>query len=516
MQSTRILVLAGGLIAAFALGVYVLAPAYGDEAYFVSWGLNPSWGYYDHPPLIGWLSVVLNGVESALGFSLHGRLHRITYVLLGIATWLGLWRFLRIRFAAPAYSSDFGALVLAVAALPASLVMFGVYFNDTLMGLGLLVFLVATDVALRADRARWGMVALAGIGLGAALLTKYIAGLFFIAMVLYLVSHRAGRRYLFGRFLLTSLLAGLLFLPNLIWNLNNCNVNLAFNFAYRGMEPGLRGLPLFGIQILLVLGPTLFFLAPALWRALRQRRLGYYAVLFGLIFLLTGLVAISRGTYRFNWGLPYVLFALLAAAELLDRSQIRRLIRWNLGFLVVFLGPLLLIFALDRAALHPLDRLAGPKDVALFNLDMDLADGTLVAAIAPLAAGKVVATANYGQTALLRNHGLEAVDFPTRQDFQVFGRNYDLFTDYAALEGRDFVFIFDQLEGALAMANTVFDRIEQGVIQGKRAAHPVIYGYGFRFEAYRTAMILPAMARFYDRHSFHAQSCYMDRYRVPR
>ena len=29
-------------------------PITGDEAYFVWWGWMPAWGFYDHPPMIGW------------------------------------------------------------------------------------------------------------------------------------------------------------------------------------------------------------------------------------------------------------------------------------------------------------------------------------------------------------------------------------------------------------------------------------------------------------------------------
>ncbi len=25
-----------------------------DEAYYRLWGLNPAWGYFDHPPMVGW------------------------------------------------------------------------------------------------------------------------------------------------------------------------------------------------------------------------------------------------------------------------------------------------------------------------------------------------------------------------------------------------------------------------------------------------------------------------------
>jgi hypothetical protein len=32
----------------------VCLPFTGDEAYFQSWGIRPDWGFYDHPPMVGW------------------------------------------------------------------------------------------------------------------------------------------------------------------------------------------------------------------------------------------------------------------------------------------------------------------------------------------------------------------------------------------------------------------------------------------------------------------------------
>ena len=38
----------------FRLWLAVALPISGDEAYFIWWGRIPDWGFYDHPPMIGW------------------------------------------------------------------------------------------------------------------------------------------------------------------------------------------------------------------------------------------------------------------------------------------------------------------------------------------------------------------------------------------------------------------------------------------------------------------------------
>ncbi len=497
-------------VALVALALNRLGPHIGDEPYFVSWGLDLAWGYYDHPPLIGWLSAALNRLGEALGLGWHGELHRLAYILLGLATWLGLGAYFRQRYP----DLDTGRLLLAFAAAPAAIFLFGIYLNDTLLGLGILLFFISTERALFSPRGRFLWPALAGIGLGSALLTKYIAGLFFIAMLLYLAASPARRRYLFGRFVITVALAAALFAQNLLWNLDNCNVNLAFNFAFRQMQAGLRGLPLFALQIALLLGPVLFFLLAALYRRWRaERRLGYYGALFLLVLLLGAASAVSRGTFRMNWGMPYILFALLAAAETLRGERVLRLLRWNLGYMLAFSLPFLTLFALEKWEFRPVDRFLPEPLASRYNLYMDFAYGNLAESLRPLNRDHVLATSDYGQTAYLRNLGLEAIDFPIRADLGVFGRNGDLFTDYAAYEGRDFLFLVDEPAPALSFARQVFDRVEPVQIQGRRQLHNAIRASGFRFDAYRRTVILPAMARYYDRYRLGARGCFMDRYR---
>lgn len=39
---------------AFRLWLAAVLPITGDEAYFIWWGKIPDWGFYDHPPMVGW------------------------------------------------------------------------------------------------------------------------------------------------------------------------------------------------------------------------------------------------------------------------------------------------------------------------------------------------------------------------------------------------------------------------------------------------------------------------------
>ena len=41
-------------------------PITGDEAYFLVWGNNPDYGYYDHTPMVGWWLAALLQVSDSV------------------------------------------------------------------------------------------------------------------------------------------------------------------------------------------------------------------------------------------------------------------------------------------------------------------------------------------------------------------------------------------------------------------------------------------------------------------
>jgi len=61
-------------------------PFTGDEAFFYQWGVYPDWGYYDHPPMVGWMLYGLNQISS------HPLVLRFATVLLWSVIALSLLR----------------------------------------------------------------------------------------------------------------------------------------------------------------------------------------------------------------------------------------------------------------------------------------------------------------------------------------------------------------------------------------------------------------------------------------
>lgn len=494
-----------GIIVFGGAGLFLLVPQVGDEPYFVQWGLHLAGGYFDHGPLFPWFTWGVNNIESALGLQGHGWGARVSFVLLGLAGFAMMLAYLRRIMP----GRQVRASLLAILLLPSVLYMFTVFNIDTFMGIWTLLFVLAVERGVNGAH-RWSMAVLAGVGFGLALWTKFTAAPFWIAMVVFLLFSRAGRAFLFGPFILTTAIAAIPLAQILLWGWDHCSVNLAFNFSFRPNVPSLRGAVAYFGWMVLLLGPVLFHV---IRNSLVSRpRHDFFTGYFWALLVVTAAVSIIRGVFQPNWGLPYLPVAGLALAEQLRAENVRPLLRRQTVFAMVLLTPLVTVLALDRAGLHPLDRLLPEDTVADMDLELDIGDLSLVEALRPYAEeGRVLATWYYGASARFATQG-----FPEVTVFYTgpHGRSFDILTDFTALDGRDFVVLSADIDSMLDSARRFFDSVEVIEVAGNRATHRVILGNGFRYADFRPLFVEPVLEGLYDRSPFPYGSCYMDRYRT--
>ena len=86
-QRMLVIALAGGLL--FRLWLSAVFPFTGDEAYFWIWGVKPDLGYYDHPPMVGWILALTHRLSSEVW------VQRLPATLLPTVLALMLWTSLR-------------------------------------------------------------------------------------------------------------------------------------------------------------------------------------------------------------------------------------------------------------------------------------------------------------------------------------------------------------------------------------------------------------------------------------
>lgn len=497
------------LIGLFQYGV----PVFRDEAYFIAWGHDLAAGYYDHPPLTGWIAAILVWAGDVLGLERHAILHRVFSLLLGAAALVLVYRRLgALSEAEPGAACQRGYLIAALILTPGTLLMFNMFVNDTLVAFASLVFLLAMHDLWRAPTFSVLYTALAGLALAAMLMTKYSSAIIYLGLVLALLFMPGGGRFLITRLLAVSAIAAMPFVWNLWWNYNNCAVNFAFNFSFRNEKPTGGPLPALIGTLLLVTGVMSF---QFLWLRLRLRKAGraggqFFAPIFLATLLLSLLIALARGNFGANWAAVYGFLAILALAEMAGIRSARFAARFSLAMALLLSLPILLVLtAFKSEVLRPSDFLDEAQAYS-HALTLDMNDAPLVAALQALGEGRVFGAPRYGMTSMMKNARLSPALTLSRS---VYGRNDDLFVDLRQLDGRDFLLLAKNPARAEALAQAFFNDYEIHEVEGVHGAYQVVLADGFMLESYLEDWLRPFIRDRYEAAPFPYRSCPLDRYR---
>ena len=210
--------LVGVVVLRLVLGA--LLPITGDEAYFFYWGKWPDWGFYDHPPMIGWWLAAMRTLgESALATRL------VSVVLPAIVA------LVVVALARPAGAERAYLAGIAILMVPAQWLNVLVSTDTPLVFFGILaVWAYARAIDRPSTINRWHVIA--GLLLGGALLSKYFAVLLVLGFGAFaLLSPRNERRL---RGLAVVLACSVPFtLVMLWWNADHCWTNVMFNLYNR-------------------------------------------------------------------------------------------------------------------------------------------------------------------------------------------------------------------------------------------------------------------------------------------
>ena len=455
-------------------------PFTSDEAYFLSWGRNPDWGFYDHPPMIGWWLAVLDAVS---GHRFVLRLPALAAPLLVAATG---WWLLRRHGEALAWA---GATLLLLVPLNA--------WNVAITTDIPLMMFSALVVALYLRARRTGRAVdflLAGLALAGALMSKYFAGLLAIAIFVHSV-WRPTRASLWG---LAWVVVGALPAAaiQIAWNASNCWPNVMFNLVNRHGDAGLswQTPALYALSVFYVLTPAvalrLFGFAgrgrdaqqsgsatPAERAALR-----WLAIVPLAIFAVLSPVKTIGLHWLASFVLPAVLWFALSAGT---RSMARALA----VAMLIAIAHWLLIGVL--AAL-PTETFRGWKSYQ--GLVLTAHADQLAQALAPWRGSHVLASDGYSPAATLA--------YALDEHVIVFGpgtshaRHDDILTDFRALDGRD-ILIVRRRDVAPGDYDRWFEQVKLHRIEIRGAHFHLIEGRGFRYGAYRDGVLDEVRRRHY-------------------
>jgi len=210
------------LLVALRLAAGALLPLSADEAYYWLWSKHLAAGYYDHPPAIAWAikaGTVLFG-QTAFGVRIAG------IALSFVATWL-VWHsavlLLRDKDAGPQAALLFNlTLMVTVEMLAAT--------PDALQMVTAAAFLWALAKVADSGDGRWWLAV--GVAGGLGLLSKYSTLFLGAGALVWLIACPQVRHWLKSPWpYLGALVAGLLFLPNILWNADHDWATFGFQFG---------------------------------------------------------------------------------------------------------------------------------------------------------------------------------------------------------------------------------------------------------------------------------------------
>ena len=469
-------VLAATLV--FRLWLAAALPMTPDEAYFVLWGRNPALGYYDHPPMIGWLLAPLAAVSEAAWWV------RLPSVLLPAILALLVRGAIRGPFDRGADTASLAGL--AVLLLPAN-VWNVLITTDT----PLVLFSAASTIAFARQR-----FLAAGVLLGLAFLSKYFAVLLGVGYLVWAIAARRPRAFFL-------VLAGALpfGLVNLWWNQHNCWCNVMFNAINRNEDAALGWVnpALYALSLAYLAGPLLW----AAWRGRRAIRdslarpeasalLAAWLVPFAAFALVS-----AEKRVGLHWMLSFLPALVLTVALASGRPALAGSLRW-LAPIAILHGLLALtLWAVPFDAWKaPIERWAKPGAYEKLRRDwVMLSDPHAVLdPLGPLLARYRLATFNYAMAAELAYH--------TGRHVPVFGtgsshaRQDDIDTDWRRFDGRDLLILLREPPD-LERYRPYFREVEAREVPARGTRHYAVIGRGFNYAAYRERVLREIDQRWY-------------------
>ena len=388
-----------------------------DEAYYRLWGLDPAWGYFDHPPMVGWWVALGQWIagDTALGTRLAG----ILAAALGSAA---IWRTAAILYNARAA----GWAVL--------------FFNATfLIGIGSLITtpdapsvlfwgltIWALAELLHSENANWWLAV--GLFAGLGLVSKYSVLFLGIGIICWLVWVPSQRRaFTTWQLWAGGLIAVLICLPVVWWNADHEWASFVkqfgravpqgwtakYIFEFIGAEIGLLN-PL--VAVLAIVG----FACAAKRTALKREPVASLLLLTTLPFLVYLTFHAFHGRVQANWPAPLfpaaVLVAGLIAAGVDDpKSRFGKVLKLSRTAAVPVGVALSLVFYVH--AVWPLNGALARKDPS-FQIRGWEEIAFELAALSKESGAEWVATSSYGMTGqlsfALREQNLPVVQLTER------------------------------------------------------------------------------------------------------
>lgn len=469
-------------------------PMSGDEAYFIIWANHLDFGYYDHPPMVGWflhLMLYLGSSEVIL---------RLPAILTSIVIGAGIFYLLK------PLDEDKAELIATLFLLSPINILNVLVTTDTPLILFAFFSMAALYKALQQDKPGW--YALAGVFFGMAFLSKYFAVLLGLSYLVYFI-FSAKKRKKTGGFALLYLASLPFALVNIYWNYTHCWDNILFNLYTRneGAQFSISTVAGFlGVQLYLMTPPLVWFIyknRAAFWQKIKRDQFQMFLFIFVVPMAVFALLSLKK-TVGLHWVLAFYPALYLLIFQLLPRVELTKMLKFMLGFSALHLLAIVIIAALPMETWKS-NKLYGGI-VFMFEPEK------IAEMVRPYEQQNfLLATDGYSPSATISYH--------YGKEFFVFGegslhaRQDDMLTDFREFKSRN-ILILSKSEPNLQEYTPYFKRVETQTFTVRKANFYLVLGYDFNFEQYRDGVLRPIRDKYYRIPSWlpHAPCYFCDKY----
>jgi 4-amino-4-deoxy-L-arabinose transferase-like glycosyltransferase len=484
------------LLATLAIKLWLawIIPMSGDEAYFIVWARHPDFGFYDHPPMVGWILqslLLLGDTEVWL---------RLPAILLSSVIGWGIYLLVRTR-------DETRAALAAILFLVSPLNILNVLITtDTPLILFAFLSAAALFKALQRNQMAW--YALSGALLGMAFLSKYFAALLGAAYLAYFIFSGRSRQKTQGAALLLAAASPFVLL-NLYWNYTHCWDNLLFNLYSRneGDTFSLGKVAIFlGTQVYLMTPPVMYYLykhRTRFWQKIWHGQFNLFAAAF-LLPLAAFLLLSFKKDIGLHWVLAFYPFLYLLLSRLLSREELLKSLKFMVWLSIAHLAAIAVIAALPLETWKKYNLYDG---IVFMFKNEEIAEQVRLLE----QQGFLLAADGYTPAAIISYH--------YGKNFAVFGegsryaRQDDIITDFRRFAGRN-ILIVKKSAPDMTQYAPYFQRVEVRQFDLRGVSFYFVLGYGFDYDAYKQRVLQAIKDKYYSIPDFlpHAPCYFCEKY----
>jgi undecaprenyl-diphosphatase len=209
-----------GFVILFKIFLSASIELHPDEAYYWLWSQHLALGYFDHSPMVAWfikITTLFSNSEAAVRFS-----SIITTIILTFLIWNLAKKIFNEKIAA--------ASVIVLNTLPETMTASIIITPDIPVFLFFSLSVYYLWCLIKTNQTKYWYIT--GLFFGLALLSKYTAILFGPSLFVYIIADRKWHWFKNKYFYLMFIISFIVFLPVVIWNLQNEWVSFTFQIHH--------------------------------------------------------------------------------------------------------------------------------------------------------------------------------------------------------------------------------------------------------------------------------------------